>query len=123
MLFFLDENFPKKARLLLFEKGHECFDIRGTPQEGLEDRLIFAAAQEKRAVFLTTDRDFFHTIPFLYDKHYGVVVIALSRPNAQNILSKLSLALAFLETREIYSHCLLLTETRITFGPRTKPRI
>lgn len=122
MLFFLDENFPKKAVPFLNEKGHETLDIRGTPQEGLEDSLIFALAQEKGAVFLTTDRDFFHTVPFLYDDHHGIIVIALSQPNTQNILDKLGAALTYVETMDIRSHCFLLTDNRITFGPRTKPK-
>ena len=56
MLFFLDENFPKKAVPFLNEKGHETRDIRGTPQAGVPDDLIFTIAQENGAVFLTTDR-------------------------------------------------------------------
>jgi predicted nuclease of predicted toxin-antitoxin system len=122
MLFFLDENFPKKAIPFLNDKGHETLDIRGTPQEGLDDRLIFDLAQEKGAVFLTTDRDFFHMVPFLYDDHHGIIVIALSQPNTQNILGKLAAALTYTEKMDIRSHCFLLTDTRITFGPRTKPK-
>ena len=34
MVFFLDENFRKKAALFLNEKGHTSFDIRGTPVFG-----------------------------------------------------------------------------------------
>ena len=37
MRFFLDENFPKTARFLLAELGHETLDIRGTEQEGSTD--------------------------------------------------------------------------------------
>lgn len=118
MLFFLDENFPKKAVSFLNEKGHETLDIRGTPQEGLADSLIFTIAQEKGAVFLTTDRDFFHTVPFLYNEHHGIVVIALSQPNTKNILEKLDIALSHVGNLDIRSHCLLLTDNRVTFGPR-----
>lgn len=120
MLFFLDENFPKKAVPFLNERGHETLDIRGTPQEGLEDSLIFAIAQEKGAVFLTTDRDFFHTVPFLYTEHCGIIVIALSQPNTNAILDKLAVALSQMASVDIRSHCLLMTDSRITFGPRRK---
>lgn len=122
MVFFLDENFPKKTVPFLNEKGHETLDIRGTPQEGLADSLIFSIAQEKGAVFLTTDRDFFHTVPFLYNEHHGIIVVALSQPNTKTILEKLSVALAHLEKQDIRSHCLLLTDTKMTFGPRAKPK-
>jgi hypothetical protein len=40
--------------------------------------------------FLTTDRDFFHTIPHLHQKHAGIIVIALKQPNRHAILQKLS---------------------------------
>ncbi len=90
MTFFLDENFPKTAEGFLSLRGHAVIDIRGTPNEGIDDRCIFEMAQERKAVFLTTDRDFFHSIPHLYSSHYGIVVIALRQPNRMAILSRLS---------------------------------
>jgi predicted nuclease of predicted toxin-antitoxin system len=63
MKFFLDENFPKAAVGMLLNAGHEVFDLRGTDREGARDAEIFAEAQGHGAIFLTTGRDFFHTIP------------------------------------------------------------
>ncbi len=89
MRFMLDENFPKAAVVLLRGAGHEVFDIRGTDDEGMEDDALFRKTQEAGAVLLTTDRDFFHTVPHLHDLHCGVVVIALRQPNRAAILSRL----------------------------------
>ena len=89
MKFLLDENFPKAAILLLESCGHQAEDIRGTKKEGAEDSVIFQLAQDLNAVFLTTDKDFFHTVPHLFEEHHGVVVIILRQPNRENILSKL----------------------------------
>jgi predicted nuclease of predicted toxin-antitoxin system len=89
MNFLLDENFPKAAASVLREAGHCVFDMRGTTEEGMDDPSLFAKAQHLNAVFLTTDRDFFHTIPHLFDSHAGVVVIALRQPNRTAILSRL----------------------------------
>ena len=89
MKFFLDENFPKSAAALLGSMGHQVFDIRGTPEEGAADDRIFTAAQDLSAVFLTTDRDFFHTIPHLHETHCGIIVIALKKPNRAAIIEKL----------------------------------
>ena len=89
MKFFLDENFPKSASDLLTQHSHSVKDVRGTSAEGADDATIFELALADKAVFLTTDRDFFHTIPHLYERHYGIVVIALRQPNRLNILSKL----------------------------------
>jgi len=55
--FFLDENFPKSAYDMLVSRGHEVFDIRGTEHEGADDADIFTMAQNRSAVFLTTDKN------------------------------------------------------------------
>jgi len=89
MKFFLDENFPKAVAELLASRGHECVDIRGTENEGCDDSTVFRIAQEHGAVFLTTDRDFFHTIPHIERSHCGIVVVALHQPNRQSILTRL----------------------------------
>jgi predicted nuclease of predicted toxin-antitoxin system len=90
MKFFLDENFPKAAHALLANLGHQVFDLRGSAKEGNSDPEIFLEAQILQAVFLTTDRDFFHTIPHLHRHHAGVIVIALKQPNRRNILERLA---------------------------------
>lgn len=89
MKFFLDENFPKSSVDFLKKSGNKIIDIRGTEKEGLDDESIFDLAQKNSAIFLTTDKDFFHTIPFLFENHFGVVIITLSKPNRKNIEEKL----------------------------------
>ena len=89
MKFFLDENFPKSVARFLERSGHEVFDIRSTEYEGSDDRKIFELAQAEEAVFLTTDRDFFHTIPHMSEKHHGVIVVALKQSNRREIQKKI----------------------------------
>ncbi len=89
MRFLLDENFPKAARGQLEALGHEVLDFRGTEDEGIDDAAVFAKSQALGAVLLTTDRDFFHTVPHLFEEHHGVVVVALRQPNRKSILSRL----------------------------------
>lgn len=72
MKFLLDENFPKAACAILKSRGHQVIDIRETE------------------VLLTTDRDFYHTVPYLYPQNHGIVVVALHQPNRENIIKKLS---------------------------------
>lgn len=93
MKFLLDENFPKSAQPLLEQAGCEVIDIRGTTSQGADDERLFAIAQEASATILTTDRDFYHTIPLQQKTHYGVIVIALKQPNRQAILDRLRWAL------------------------------
>jgi predicted nuclease of predicted toxin-antitoxin system len=97
MRFLLDENFPKAAGSFLQNAGHESFDFRGSGEEGMEDSAVFEKAQALRAVLLTTDRDFFHTIPHLFETHAGVIVVALRQPNRVAILSRLEWVLSNVE--------------------------
>jgi predicted nuclease of predicted toxin-antitoxin system len=117
MKFFLDENFPKAATGVLEKMGHEVFDLRGTDREGSQDEDIFAEAQQHGAVFLTTDRDFFHTIPHLHAEHYGVIVIALRQPNRTAILEKLSWVLERIAQSEFASRTIQLRDRTWTAIP------
>ena len=121
MRFFLDENFPKKAAAILKTRGQEVFDIRGTSQEGAPDVSIFQLAQKKAAVFLTTDKDFFHTVPLQFPEHYGIIVVALSRPNSRSILAKLEIVLEGLTVPGIRSKCVMLTDSRLYSILSTNP--
>jgi predicted nuclease of predicted toxin-antitoxin system len=113
--FFLDENFPRKAYDVLTAAGYEVFDIRGTSEEGLSDDIIFKKAVEMGAVFLTTDRDFFHTIPHLYNNHCGIIVINLRQPNSHSILRKLDTAIEFVKYNKIVNSCVMLTDEKIYY--------
>jgi predicted nuclease of predicted toxin-antitoxin system len=80
--FFPGRKLSQKGLSFLNDKGHETLDVRGTPQSGIPDDLIFSIAQEKKAVFLTTDRDFFHTVPFLFEDHQGIIVGPRAKPKS-----------------------------------------
>ena len=116
MNFFLDENFPKSAGKYLISIGHQVEDIRATSMEGISDQKIFEIAQNKKSVFLTTDRDFFHTIPHLFEKHYGVIVIALKQPNRHTILEKLAWALLNLDINNIQNKIIMLRDQNYTIS-------
>lgn len=89
MNFLLDDNFPKSAVPFLRQPGHKVFVFQEWALQGMKDEEVFLMAQQKQAVLLTTDRDFFHTIPHLFESHFGVVVIALRQPNRAAIISRL----------------------------------
>ena len=89
MNFLLDENFPLSIIPFLREQGHGVFSIVDMGLSSSPDETVFECAQHRHAVLLTTDKDFFHTIPFHYPSHFGVVVISLRQPNRQAILSRL----------------------------------
>ena len=110
MNFLLDENFPKAAASVLLDAGHCVFDVRGTIEEGMDDPSLFAKAQHLNAVLLTTDRDFFHTIPHLFDSHAGVVVIALRQPNRAAILTRLEWLLSHVHSGDFASRVFQLRD-------------
>ena len=56
---------------------------------GSDDETVFAAAQRLGATILTSDRDFYHTIPLLHPSHAGIVVVALHQPSRTAINSRL----------------------------------
>jgi predicted nuclease of predicted toxin-antitoxin system len=118
LIFFLDENFPRSAAEMLRKAGHTIFDIRGTDDEGLSDEDIFNMAQKEHAIFLTTDRDFYHTIPWLFVFHYGVIIINLSQPNAVKIIEKLHAGLVFITKNPIENCCLMLTDRQMYYVKR-----
>lgn len=114
MKFFVDENIPNVCVQFLSLAGHSTFDIRGTDSEGTDDQSIFKMAQEKETVFITTDKDFFHTIPHLYKNHFGVVVINLRQPNKFNMLEKITWALSNIDFTDFESKVLLLRDNNYT---------
>ncbi len=113
MRFLLDENFPRAAADLLVAAGHECSRALEHFPPGRADDLLFAKAQELGAVFVTTDRDFFHTIPWLHDRHCGVIAITLSQPNRAALLARLQDALGRLRNETEFRRVWLFTDDRL----------
>ena len=113
MKFFLDENFPRTALPLLESAGHPATHTLQHFPPGTTDTKLFAYAQEQQAVFVSTDRDFFHTIPMAFERHHGAIVITLRKPNRADLLRRLADALAQLGERKLTNTTWLVTETRI----------
>jgi predicted nuclease of predicted toxin-antitoxin system len=113
MTFFLDENFPRPALAQLQAAGHKASHALDTFPPGTPDDKLFAHAQEPGSVFVTTDKDFYHTIPLAFGKHHGAVVITLRKPNRADLLRRLSEALALLGDRGLRDTVWLVTDTRI----------
>jgi len=89
MKFLLDENFPRSAADLILECGHSVVPFDEACNFGDDDETVFTIAQRLGASILTSDRDFYHTMPLLHPTHGGIVVVALSQPNRVAILSRL----------------------------------
>lgn len=113
MNFFLDENFPRPALAQLQSAGHTAAHALEIFPPGAADDQLFAHAQQQHAIFVTTDKDFFHTVPLTFPGHRGAMVITLRRPNRDELLRRLSDALAALGERTLDNAVWLITDTRI----------
>lgn len=89
MRILLDENFPKSAADVIAAAGHEVISFAGVCEFGADDEEVFDRAQKLGAVILTSDRDFYHTMPLIHPEHYGIIVVALRQPNRKAILTRL----------------------------------
>jgi len=70
--------------------GHDVRDIRGTPDEGMQDDALWEMAQQEERLLITTDRGF---TPYRAVPHHGVLVIRLRRPNRYKIHQRIMQAL------------------------------
>ncbi|MDT8392023.1 MAG: DUF5615 family PIN-like protein [Lentisphaeria bacterium] len=113
----MDENFPRSAADMLVAMGHEVLDVRGSEKEGVDDSALFGFAQKNTAVLLTTDRDFFHTVPWQSPINHGVVVIALRQPNRERILKRLRWFLQHFGTESLVDRVFLLRDTTYIVSP------
>ncbi len=94
MRFLLDENFPCSIAAVLRDCGHEAVPFEEACPRGADDELVFLAAQQLNAVLLTSDRDFYHTVPLMHPQHCGIVVVALRQPSRTAITERLKWFLA-----------------------------
>lgn len=89
MKILLDENFPKSAFETIEDAGYEPVAFDSVLPYGADDEDVFAMAQSLDAVLLTSDRDFYHTMPLLHPIHHGIIVVALRQPNRAAIQQRL----------------------------------
>jgi predicted nuclease of predicted toxin-antitoxin system len=85
MRMLVDENIPNMTIQELRENGHDVKDIRGTPDEGLSDDLLWDIALNEKRLLITTDKGFIHRRE---DYHYGVLIVRLRQPNRKRIHSR-----------------------------------
>lgn len=89
MKILLDENLPRSAADVIVAAGHEVIPFAEVCGFGADDEEVFDRAQDLGAVILTSDRDFYQTMPLVHPVHCGIIVVALRQPNRQSILMRL----------------------------------
>ncbi|MBI4411040.1 MAG: DUF5615 family PIN-like protein [Deltaproteobacteria bacterium] len=82
MKIFVDENIPSMTVKALQEINHDIIDIRETTHKGLSDEKIWEWVRRDGRMLITTDLGF---ATHRAEKHNGVLIIRLKKPNRQKI--------------------------------------
>lgn len=82
MKIFVDENIPSITGQTLPDLGHGVLDIRGTPEEGMPDDILWQRIQNEKRLIITTDKGFSR---YRNESHYGILIIRLKEANRGKI--------------------------------------
>ncbi len=82
MRILVDENIPLKTVAALRGAGHDVLDVRGTPNQGIDDPTLWQIAQRQSRLLVTTDKGFAQR---RHEPHHGVVIVRLRQPNRDRI--------------------------------------
>jgi predicted nuclease of predicted toxin-antitoxin system len=80
MKIFVDENIPLMTVQALRADGHDVLDIRGTPDEGMDDETLWKTIQREGRLLITTDKGF---AQHRNSSHCGILIVRLRQPNRQ----------------------------------------
>jgi len=82
MKILVDENIPLITVKKLREFGHEVLDIRGTPDEGMPDEMLWPKTLMEGRLLITTDKGF---AQHRNESHHGIIIVRLKKPNQAKI--------------------------------------
>jgi len=85
-----DENVPLTTINELRQRGHDVQDVHRAGQKGVLDTELWARAQRKHCLLITTDKGF---AQYRGVDHCGVLIIRLHQPNSRKIHERVMWAL------------------------------
>lgn len=91
MRIFVDENIPRMTVFALREMGHDVLDLRGTPDEGAPDDVLWDRVQREGRLLITTDKGF---TEYRGEPHHGILIVRLRQPNGLGIHERVMRAIA-----------------------------
>ena len=97
MKILVDEHIPLMTVQALRLLSHDVRDIRGTPDEGMQDDALWMMAQREERLLISTDRGFTQDRTA---RHYGILVIRLRRPNRHRIHQRIMQAVTQFAERD-----------------------
>jgi predicted nuclease of predicted toxin-antitoxin system len=78
----IDENIPLITVSALRALQHDVLDIRGTPDQGMRDDLLWELVMKQGRLLITTDKGF---VQHRSELHKGILIVRLRQPNEQKI--------------------------------------
>lgn len=93
----MDENIPQMVVRTLREMGHDVLDIRGTPEEGIPDDILWKKVQHEGRLLITTDRGFAQQRG---QPHHGILIVRLRHPNRRKIYQRVMQAITQFKEEE-----------------------
>ncbi len=82
MKLFVDENIPSHTVHELRALGHDVLDIRSTPDQGMDDDVLWARLVNEQRLLITTDKGF---AQHRKEAHFGILIVRLRQPNEAKI--------------------------------------
>ena len=90
MKILVDENIPLLTADELKKLGNDVTDIRATASKGMTDDELWAEAQNRQCLLITTDKGF---VARRHESHFGILIVGLRQPNEQKIHSRVMQAM------------------------------
>lgn len=90
MKIFVDENIPLITVETLRKLSHDVLDIRGTPDEGIQDSELWIKCQIESRLLISTDKGFSKR---RNEPHHGILIVRLRKPNQLKIHQRIMQAI------------------------------
>ena len=117
----LDENIPASLAPSLAALGHTVDTVPDEGLTGRPDPEVWAAAQARKAMFVTQDMDFSDMRPYEPGRHAGILLLRLHNPGRSAVKSRLE-SVFRTEKVEAWKGCFVVVTERKIRIRRPPPR-
>ena len=90
MKLFVDENIPSRTVEEVRGLGHDVLDIRGTPDQGMDDEVFWTRGLHEQRLLIVTDKGF---AQHRHEAHHGLLIVRLRQPNGATINERVMCAI------------------------------
>jgi predicted nuclease of predicted toxin-antitoxin system len=107
----LDENLPIRLVSRLTELGHNVDTVLAERLAGMDDAIIWQAAQSDRRFLVTQDLDFSDVRKYAPGTHHGLLLVRLPQPGRTALFERI-VALFQVEDVESWAGCMVTVTPR-----------